>query len=220
MEKSFSEALASSVPPRSVRWSIRSGTSAFEAICVFVAILAYIWWLRPLLPYFWVCILAFVIASQVWRRETLSELGFRVDGFVESCIDYGRIVLAIATIILIAGLVSGTIRDIPLEGALINFFIYCLWGLFQQYMLNGYFARRIRPEFAALLFSLAHFPNWFLMATTLFGGYAGVRVYSKYQNLYAVGLGHAIFGFALYLTVPDSISHHLYVGPKYFTTKF
>ncbi len=156
----------------------------------------------------------------MWRRETLSQLGFRVDGFVETCVDYGRIVLATATMILYAGLASGTIREIPLQGAIINFLIYCGWGLFQQYLLNGYFARRIRPEFAAVLFSLAHFPNWFLMVTTLIGGYAGVRVYSKHRNLYAVGLGHAIFGFALYLTVPDSISHHLYVGPKYFTAGF
>src|SRR5229473_903812 len=104
MEKSFSEPLASSLPPRSMRWSIPSGTSAFEAVFVFLAILAYIWWLRPLLPHFWIWILAFVIASQVWRRETLSQLGFRVDGFVETCVDYGRIVLAVATAILFAGL--------------------------------------------------------------------------------------------------------------------
>jgi hypothetical protein len=176
--------------------------------------------MRPLLPHFWIWILAFVAASQMWRRETPAQLGFRMDGFVETCIDYGRIVLSIATAILVGGLAFDTIREIPLEGALVNFLVYCLWGLFQQYMLNGYFARRIRPDFAALLFSLAHFPNWFLMATTLVGGYLAVRVYAKYRNLYAVGLGHAIFGFALYLTVPDSISHHLYVGPRYFTTKF
>ncbi len=173
-----------------------------------------------MLPHFWMAILAFVIASQVWRRETPRLLGFRVDGFMETCIDYGRLVLATATLILAAGLAYGTIREIPLRGALINFFLYCGWGLFQQYLLNGYFARRLRPDVSAVLFALVHFPNWFLMATTLIGGYFATQVYAKHRNLYAVGLGHAIFGFALYLTVPDSISHHLYVGPRYFTVRF
>jgi hypothetical protein len=220
MEKSFSEPPASSHRPPSTRWLIPSATSAFEGVCVFLAILVYIWWLRPVLPHFWIWILAFVLGSQMWRRETPSQLGFRVDGFAATCLDYGRIVLAVATTILFAGLLFGTIREIPLAGAIGNFVLYCFWGLFQQYMLNGYFARRIRPDLAAILFSLVHFPNWFLMVTTLVGGYAAVTVYSRYRNLYAVGLGHAIFGFALYLTVPDTISHHLYVGPRYFTNRF
>jgi len=30
-------------------------------------------------------------------------------------------------------------------------------------------------------------------------------------------VAHGIVGFLIYLTVPDTISHHLYVGPKWFS---
>jgi len=103
---------------------------------------------------------------------------------------------------------------------------YLPWGLFQQYVLNGYFlnrfdsalSRRSAPMISAALFSGAHLPNWFLMAVTLLAGYASVRIYRRYNNLYSLGLGlaHGTVGFLLLLVVPDSISHHLTVGPGWF----
>jgi len=62
--------------------------------------------------------------------------------------------------------------------------LYILWGLVQQYLLNGYLVngwsnsgrrRGFAPGLAAALFCLAHSPNWFLMAVTLVGGYACAR---------------------------------------------
>jgi hypothetical protein len=51
------------------------------------------------------------------------------------------------------------------------------------------------------------------MAVTLLGGYASTQLYRRYRNLYFLGLAHGVLGFVLYLVVPDSISHHLNVGP-------
>ena len=80
------------------------------------------------------------------------------------------------------------------------------------------FARsRAAPLLAALLFSAAHAPNWFLMLVTFVGGYVSATVYLDSRNLYFLGLAHGLFGFLLYLVVPDTISHHLYVGPKWFS---
>lgn len=54
------------------------------------------------------------------------------------------------------------------------------------------------------------------MAVTLLLGYCCAIVYRRYKNLYFLGLAHGTVGFLLYLVVPDSISHHLNVGPGWF----
>lgn len=69
--------------------------------------------------------------------------------------------------------------------------------------MNGYFVNRFSdflpghrhaiPLLAAAFFSLAHLPNWFLTAWRT-----------------------GVIGFLLYLVVPDTVSHHMYVGPKWF----
>jgi hypothetical protein len=55
------------------------------------------------------------------------------------------------------------------------------------------------------------------MLVTLAGGYTCARVYLQHRNLYFLGLAHGVVGFLIYLVVPDSVSHHLYVGPKWFS---
>jgi hypothetical protein len=62
----------------------------------------------------------------------------------------------------------------------------------------------------------AHSPNWFLMPVTLVSGYGAIWVYRRYNNLYFLGLAHAMIGFLLFVAVPDSVSHHLNVGPGWF----
>ena len=47
-------------------------------------------------------------------------------------------------------------------------------------------------------------------------GYCCTLIYRKYKNLYFLGIAHATVGVLLLLVVPDSISHHLTVGPGWF----
>jgi hypothetical protein len=117
-------------------------------------------------------------------------------------------------------------RDVSWLGACLGLVLYCVWGLFQQYVLNGYFVNRFSdvlpnhprgvPILAGVFFSLAHLPNWFLMMVTLPGGYVCARLYLQRRNLFFLGLAHGVIGFLIYLAVPDTITHHLYVGPKWF----
>ena len=69
---------------------------------------------------------------------------------------------------------------------------------------------------AALLFCAAHAPNPFLMAVTLPLGWCATLLYRRTHNLYLLGIAHAVIGLLLFLVVPDSISHHLRVGPGWF----
>jgi membrane protease YdiL (CAAX protease family) len=132
-------------------------------------------------------------------------------------------VMLLALTLVAIGVTCRTIRAVTPEAGFSSLALYCFWGLFQQYLLNGYFVNRfveISPEGAPLIAAFAfagiHTPNWFLMAVTLFAGFVCAKVYLKFRNLYALGLAHGVIGFLLYLCVPDTISHHLYVGPKWF----
>ena len=199
--------------------------SGLEAAVAFALIISYIWWLRFRYPYAWIPILALVVASQVRKRENFRKLGFWWNTQHRSSVLWFCLLL-VALGILAAGLVFHTIRDVTWHGAWLSLALYCVWGLFQQYILNGFFVNRFSdllpnhqhgvPVLAGVFFSLAHLPNWFLMIVTLAGGYVCARLYLERRNLFFLGLAHGVIGFLIYLAVPDTISHHLYVGPKWF----
>jgi hypothetical protein len=195
-----------------------------EALSVFAMIMLYIWRLRPSYPHSWAIILALMLVSHALRRETPAKLGFGLKNLEVSLVRFTPVVLLLALMLLALGSIARTIRQITPEYGFFLLVLYCGWGLFQQYAVNGYFANRFMefspartPLLAAALFSLAHAPNWFLMLVTFAGGYVSATVYLHSRNLYFLGLVHGVFGFLLYLVVPDTISHHLYVGPKWFS---
>jgi hypothetical protein len=198
-------------------------TALLEPASIFAMILLYIWRWRPSHPWSWALILGLVLASHAVRGQTAVNLGFRLKNFKSAAVALGPAVLALAAALLTIGSMCHTIRPVTPQAGLASLALYCCWGLFQQYLLNGYFLNRFveifpagAPLLAAVAFSGIHMPNWFLMVVTLFTGFVCAKVYLKFGNLYVLGLAHGIIGFLLYLCVPDTISHHLYVGPKWF----
>jgi membrane protease YdiL (CAAX protease family) len=134
-------------------------------------------------------------------------------------------VLALLTLLMLAsGILLHTMRPIGVGTALASWAVYVPWGVFQQYVLNGYFLNRFQAVLgrgaasliAAALFCGVHTPNWFLMVVAFPAGYCSTLIYRRYRNLYFLGLAHATVGFLLFLVVPDSVSHHLRVGPGWF----
>jgi membrane protease YdiL (CAAX protease family) len=192
-----------------------------EPILMYTLILAYIWKLRHVETKLWIPILALMLLSHVFHREIPRRLGFGLRNLRECTHELAPAVAFLAIVMVACGLLLHTTRRIGFDSAFLSLAAYLPWGLLQQYILNGYFFNRLAPLFprriaaliAAVLFSGAHVPNPFLMAVTLIGGYFSALVYSRHRNLYILGLAHAAVGFLLYLLVPDSISHHLRVGP-------
>jgi hypothetical protein len=199
-----------------------------EAVLVFLFIMYYIWWLRFQTPSAWWMILGLILLSHLCHREAPAELGFRLANLNQGLAEFAPFLLFVVLALLAMGFLLHTVRSVTWDSGLSSLLFYFLWGLFQQYLLNGYFVNRFRlffrgpeagfvPVLAAVFFGGAHIPNWFLMGVTFVGGYVSARVYLKYGNLYLLGLAHGLIGFLLYLVVPDSVSHHLYVGPKWFS---
>jgi membrane protease YdiL (CAAX protease family) len=90
--------------------------------------------------------------------------------------------------------------------------------------LNGYFANRLSASFDAKyqylvaptaggMFAAAHAPNMLLMGVTLVGGTVAAVAYRRHKNLFFLAFAHALIGTMIWFAVPDTVSHHLRVGP-------
>ena len=202
----------------------RQMLSAMEAAAGFGLVMLYIWRLRFIAPRAWVLILAFFIVSHILRHERPANLGFRRANFRECVETLAPALLLLSLLLIAAGVLLATMRPVSLEYGCLCLLAYCPWGIFQQYLLNGYIANRLLAAYSAryvpltagALFAGAHLPNWFLMAVTFVAGYYSTKIFMRYRNLYFLGLAHAIIGTLLFLVIPDSISHHLTVGPGFF----
>lgn len=195
-----------------------------EPLLMFGLIAAYIWKLRFVHPYCWIAIPALMFFSHLLRRESPRALGFGLHNLRDCLHELAPLLLLIALLLLTAGVLLRTIRQTGFDGALAAVAAYLPWGLAQQYALNGYFLNRFDATvsaraaslLAAALFSLAHAPNPFLMAITFPLGWCATLLYRRSHNLYLLGIAHATIGLLLFLVVPDSVIHHLRVGPGWF----
>ena len=197
-----------------------------EPAVMFALIMLYIWRLRVAhQPWAALAIFCMMLMSHYRRGESPGDLGFCKSNFRACVRVFSPALLFISLTLLAAGILVQTLRGLELERAVLGFMAYCVWGLFQQYLLNAYFVNRLlagsaNPAHAATLgaacFSCAHAPNWFLMIVGFAAGYCAARVWIRYRNLWFLGLAHGAIGLMLYLVVPDSISHHLAVGPGWF----
>jgi membrane protease YdiL (CAAX protease family) len=195
-----------------------------EPFLMFGLITAYIWKLRAIHPSLWIVIPALMFLSHIVHHETPRALGFRLHGLGSRLKQLAPVLALIAAALLSAGALFHTLRPIGFRGILLALLPYLPWGLAQQYVLNGYFLNRFDAVLsaraagllAALLFCAAHAPNPFLMAVTLPLGWCATLLYRRTHNLYLQGIAHAVIGLLLFLVIPDSVSHHLRVGPSWF----
>ena len=195
-----------------------------ETAASFASIMLYIWRLRFTAPRAWVFILGFFILSHILRGERAANLGLGWGNFRECVETMAPALLLLALSLMALGVLLQTVRPISPEYGFMCLLAYCPWGIFQQYLLNGYIANRLLavssarhvPLMAATLFAGAHLPNWFLMAVTFVTGYYSTKIFMRYRNIYFLGLAHAVIGTVLFVVIPDSISHHLTVGPGFF----
>lgn len=153
---------------------------------------------------FWVSYVAFR-----WRRDraVLRLWGFRRDTLRPAALACGVLFVAGALPMLAYGAARGRL-PFPLHFWIV-LWLYPLWGIVQQFLLNGLVVRNLarllpRPAVVALgglLFSLAHVPDLPLMGLTAAAGLAWTSIYLRTPNLWALGLSHGFLGAIAYYAV-------------------
>lgn len=195
----------------------RLGT-AIETAGVYAAMVLYIWWGAEHARVLIAVPIVSIVTSESIRGETPRALGIRLTNLWRCTRAFGPGLLVLSVVALALGWALGTIHTTRPADAL----RYVLWGLGQQYALNGYFVNRLltctrHPRIAAALaaacFALVHAPNAFLMGTTLVGGYVAARVYLTYRNVFFLGAAHGLVGTLIAVVVPASVSNRMVVGP-------
>lgn len=161
------------------------------------------------------------------RGESLRDIGFRLDNFGKAV----RLLIppmVLASLLLIGiGYWNGSIDFFRWRGgsAILGMpLLGILWGLVQQYAIQGFINRRSQiawgPGFVsiftvAVLFGAFHLPNPALMFATFVGGLVWATVYQRAPNLLALAISHGLMTWILISTLPSNLLHGLRVGYKF-----
>ena len=170
---------------------------------------------------------AFMFCSHKLHGESLRNIGFRLDNFGQA-----------ARLLILPTVVAGLILiGIGYRNGSIDFFRWrggglllgmpllgILWGLVQQYALQGFINRRAQLVFGSgflsillvsLLFGVFHLPNPALTIATFLGGLVWATVYQRAPNLFALAISHGLMTWILISTLPGNLLHGLRVGYKF-----
>ncbi len=173
-------------------------------------------------------VLVFMFVSHRLRGESAREVGWRLDNFAASA----RLLFALfgppAALLLAFGWLRGDFDPLRWRGGQSVFgapALGVLWGLLQQYALQGFINRRAQMVWGrgwksillvALVFAGLHLPNPWLALATFAGGLLWAYAYQRAPNLLALGLSHGLMTWALVAAVPPAALNNLRVGFKYF----
>jgi len=174
--------------------------------------------------------LAFVLmfVSHWLRGESAREVGWRLDNFLEAARLLVLLLAAPALLLLAFGWLNSNLNLVRWTGGQSIFgmpALGVLWGLLQQYALQGFINRRAQVLWGrgwlsvflvALVFGALHLPNPVLSLMTFAGGLVWAYVYQRAPNLLALGLSHGVMTWVLISSLPPASLYNLRVGFKFF----
>src|SRR5262245_14272341 len=167
----------------------------FEIAAMATLLTSYIWlWGGTFEGSFKLCVVLYLgvgVAAHLRARESLSDIGLRLDTILPA----GRAALlatvAIGGLLVGAGTLLGSLEFPPAHSLPRALWDGIVWGTLQQYGLLAIFYRRFsellpgrrRPLLAAsAVFGLLHVPNPFLIAATFGAGTLSCWIYRRSPN--------------------------------------
>ncbi|HEX8141940.1 MAG TPA: CPBP family intramembrane glutamic endopeptidase [Pyrinomonadaceae bacterium] len=203
-------------------WEIASVTSSFLIaawlILPFVGDDKVVWTIPVALAF------ALMLASHRARGETAREIGWRTDNFAEAVRLLVLPTLGALVLVVITGWLLGSLR---FEASQLRprFLWLPVWGLMQQYVMQGFINRRaqiicgrgwLSMLLVGLIFGLLHLPNLWLTLATFIGGTLLAYFYQRVPNLPALALSHGLVSLLMVSSLPTTALHSMRVGFKYF----
>ncbi|MEO6201977.1 MAG: CPBP family glutamic-type intramembrane protease [Nitrospirales bacterium] len=153
------------------------------------------------------------ILWQVWQNPTKwRSWGFRTDNLREAFIWPSVLFAGSGLVMAWYGVVTG--RELWQGHMLFLLFLYPLWGILQQFLVQALGVDnliKIFPQHGLLLaipigvilFAVVHFPDgWLMLATGLMACFF-IPFYVRDRNLWPLGLYHGWLGTFFYLWVLD-----------------
>jgi uncharacterized protein len=220
--------------------SLRSVT-LLELISVISSVLLTVWAIVPLYPqnrltmaFPALLAIALIFYSQHVRQERLTELGFSsAYAWAALRLLLFPVLLGIGALLGIGHLTHSLRRSTHFE---LNLFIVPLWGLVQQYVLQGFIYRRVRllmvddRQFSratekqvrrailatAAIFALVHLPNFTLSLLTFAAALLWSWVYERAPNLWVLGLSHGSLSLVVMHSLPTWLLQSMSIGYKHF----
>ncbi|HEX8558003.1 MAG TPA: CPBP family intramembrane glutamic endopeptidase [Pyrinomonadaceae bacterium] len=171
---------------------------------------------------------ALMLLSHRARGESAREVGWRIDNLGSALALLLPPMVAATLFLVLIGWACGSLRLGGLRAGWATastYFWLFLWGLVQQYPLQGFINRRAQmlwgrgarsAVFVASVFALLHLPNPWLTLATFCGGLLWAWAYQRAPNLIALALSHSLMTVALVTTVPYSSLGGMRVGYGYF----
>jgi len=200
--------------------------TAVEVALVFAGILAYIWRWQHTSPHAWIALWVVILVSHVLHRDNLRGLGLGRTGLRASA----QWVLPLTLLLCLPMLFYGfghhrlAVLRLTWQSPLL-LMGYGSWCAFQQYLAQSYFHNRLMlvirnrhlsSAVVGIMFSATHIPNVILMVATLLAGVVFAEVFAAHRNIWPLALAQAVGGLLLAAISPDSLIHHMRVGPGYF----
>lgn len=215
--------------------------TGLEVASVIASVFITTWMIIPLQPNLrWlvavpgVLALLLIINSHRVRGERPSEIGFTLRHFGKTLRLVALPTVAACAVLAAIGYSANSFHRTSHFWSNLGFLP--VWGLMQQYVLQGFIYRRMRFLFVdenaaqakqqrrinlailatAFVFALVHAPNLALMCLTLIGALFWSWVYERAPNLLALGLSHAIISLMLMTALPPWLLPSMSVGYKHF----
>lgn len=155
--------------------------------------------------------LSYVVRRLRRDKSLLCQWGFSRAGLLKSFAAASAIALPAAGVMAV---IAGRAGSLHLNWHMLPLAIlYPLWGLAQQFMVQGLVVRTLTAQrhrflssgsiaiLAASLFALVHCPDFTLMALTFGLGLAFTAIYLRWCNLWPLGLYHGWLGLLCYFWV-------------------
>jgi CAAX prenyl protease-like protein len=232
IEAGISASLGTAPPaalPRAAPLPNRRRVAVIEVTALIALLLSYIWgWQGAFAGSFFVVLILYFgvgLTSHVLRRESLHDIGLRLDNLPRALANGAMIFVPAIAITLLIGLALDSWHFTSLQRVVVGAPTLYAWALAQQYGLLCFLYRRFVDIFgqepraaasAAVTFALFHAPNPFLAPVTLAAGLAACTLYRREPNVLVIGLGHAMISYCLLCSLPLSVTHGLRVGPGFF----
>ena len=195
------------------------------SLLVFSALLlGYLWWGKFRYDHDLLLVLAYagglttLLVNHFVHRDSLKEMGIRVDNLRPASARYGLLTLALGAGVVATGLWLGE----PRLERWSDLYVYAGWAALQQHLLQNFLrlrsqellgSRRDAAAFmAAAIFGLYHLPNPPLMLFSFLGALAWCLLFVRIPNLIWAALSQAILSACLLIFFKYSFLDQFEVG--------